>query len=117
MADTAKTAGAVRPVKPPLAWLDAILLPIQAFRLRYVPLVMVYFAYGALGLIDVTRDLWIKESLSLSPAQLASIAVWVNLPWTVKMVFGELVDSVPIFGSQRKAYVLLGAALTASGLL
>jgi hypothetical protein len=26
--------------------------------------VMVFFAYGALGLIDVTRDLWIKESLS-----------------------------------------------------
>ena len=26
---------------------------------------MVYFAYGALGLIDVTRDIWIKESLTL----------------------------------------------------
>ena len=39
--------------------------PLKAFRLRYVPVVMVYFAYGALGLIDVTRDLWIKESLSL----------------------------------------------------
>ena len=32
-----------------------------AFRLSYLPLVMVYFAYGALGLIDVTRDMWIKE--------------------------------------------------------
>ena len=78
---------------------------------------MVYFAYGALGLIDVTRDLWIKESLSLSPAQLAGIGVWLSLPWTVKMVFGELVDSVPIFGSQRKAYILIGAAFMACGLL
>jgi len=33
----------------------------------------------------------------------------------VKMVFGELVDTVPIFGSQRKSYVLLGAALMAAG--
>ena len=27
------------------------------------------------------------------------------------MVFGELVDSVPIFGSQRNAYILIGATL------
>ena len=33
------------------------------------------------------------------------------------MVFGELVDSVPIFGSQRRSYILIGAALTACGLL
>jgi MFS family permease len=78
---------------------------------------MVYFAYGAIGLIDVTRDLWIKESLSLTPSQLAGIAVWLTLPWTVKMVFGELVDTVPIFGSQRKSYILIGALLMAAGLL
>jgi hypothetical protein len=85
--------------------------------LNYVPVVMVYFAYGALGLIDVTRDLWIKESLSFTPSQLAGIGVWLTLPWTVKMVFGELVDTVPIFGSQRKAYIILGALLMASGLV
>src|SRR4029079_8267399 len=95
---------------------DAILRPMRCSKLTYVPVVMVYFAYGALGVIDVTRDLWIKESLSFTPSQLAGIAVWLMLPWTVKMVFGELVDTVPIFGSQRKAYILLGAALMAAGL-
>ena len=99
------------------AWIDSLLRPILAFRLSYVPVVMVYFAYGALGLIDVTRDLWIKEALTLTPAQLAGIAVWLSLPWTIKMVFGELVDSVPIFGSQRTAYVLIGASFTACGLV
>jgi hypothetical protein len=117
MTDTVKTAAAVQPVKSPLAWLDAVLRPIRAFRLNYVPVVMVYFAYGALGLIDVTRDLWIKESLSLTPSDLAGIAVWLMLPWTVKMVFGELVDTVPIFGSQRKSYVLIGATFMAAGLV
>ena len=39
-----------------------LLQPIRAFRWRYLPLLMVYFAYGALGLIDVSRDMWIKES-------------------------------------------------------
>jgi hypothetical protein len=93
------------------------LRPIRGFRLAYLPLVMVYFAYGALGIIDVSRDMWIKERLTLNPAELAGIGVWLSLPWTVKMVFGELVDSVPIFGSQRKAYILIGAALTACGLV
>src|SRR3979409_1289974 len=103
--------------KSGLPRLSSLLRPIRGFRLTYLPLAMIYFAYGALGLIDVSRDMWIKERLTLSPAELAGIAVWLSLPWTVKMVFGELVDSVPIFGSQRKAYILIGAALTACGLV
>ncbi len=78
---------------------------------------MVYFAYGALGLIDVSQSMWIKESLTLSPSELAGIGVWLTLPWTVKMVFGELVDTVPIFGSQRRSYILIGALCTATGLI
>jgi hypothetical protein len=31
--------------------------PIRAMRLRYVPLLMVYFAYGALGVVDISCDL------------------------------------------------------------
>ena len=94
-----------------------LLEPIKAVRLRYVPLLMVYFAYGALGVADISRDLWVKESLSLSPAELAGVAVWFTLPWTIKVVFGELVDTVPILGSRRKAYIFIGAATTACGLL
>ena len=111
------TAPAPTADKDPAPWLAAILRPIVGFRPRYLPLIMVYFAYGALGLIDVTRDMWIKESLRLSPSELASMGVWLGLPWTVKMVFGQLVDSVPIFGSQRRSYILIGAALTACGML
>jgi MFS family permease len=96
---------------------EALLRPITALRWSYVPLLVVYFSYGALGLIDVSRDLWVKESLSLSPAELAAIGVWLTLPWTIKMIFGQLVDSVPIFGSQRRVYIVAGAVLTASGLV
>lgn len=98
-------------------WFASILAPVKAFRPNYLPLLMVYFAYGALGIADVSRDMWVKESLTLSPAELAGIGVWLTLPWTVKMVFGQLVDSVPILGSQRRAYVLIGAAMTAAGLV
>ena len=91
--------------------------PIKAFRLSYLPLMLIYFAYGALGLIDVSRDMWVKEKLTLTPAELAGIGVWLTLPWTVKMVFGQLVDSLPILGSQRKSYILIGALFTTSGMI
>ncbi len=98
-------------------WLDNLLRPIASFRLFYLPVLMVYFAYGALGVTVVTMTFWVKEALTLTPAQLAGLTVWFGLPWTVKMVFGELVDCVPLFGSQRGSYVLVGAGLTAAGLL
>ncbi len=95
----------------------ALLNPIQAFRWQYLPLLMVYFAYGALGLVAVAETFWIKNNLKLTPAELAELTVWLTLPWTIKMVFGELVDSVPILGSQRRIYVFLGGGLVAAGLL
>ncbi|MGQ3356374.1 MAG: hypothetical protein ACT6XY_19230 [Phreatobacter sp.] len=126
---TSPTSGAPDPVAPQpheagaiairlaAVWHDNVARPVRALKTAYLPLLLVYFAYGALGVIDVARDMWVKESLSLSPAELAGIGVWLSLPWTIKMVFGQLVDSVPLFGSQRRAYVLIGAALVALGLL
>src|SRR6185295_11891536 len=91
--------------------------PIRAMRLRYLPLLMIYYAYGALGLVAIAEAFWVKEALTLNPAELAAIGVWLTLPWTIKMVFGQLADSVPILGSQRRAYVFIGACLVASGML
>jgi hypothetical protein len=97
--------------------LSGLLKPARALRLRYLPLLAVYFAYGALGIIDVTRDMWVKESLTLSAAELAGLGVWLSLPWTMKIVVGALADSVSILGSQRRSYILIGAACTSAGLL
>lgn len=95
----------------------AVLTPIRAMRLRYLPLLMIYYAYGALGLVAIAEAFWVKEALTFSPADLAAIAVWLTLPWTIKMVFGQLADSVPILGSQRREYVFIGALLVASGMI
>ena len=95
----------------------ALLNPIRAFRLEYLPLLMVYFAYGALGITAIAETFWVKQKLALSAEDLAALGVWLTLPWTIKMVFGELVDTVAIFGSQRRAYVFLGGGLVAVGLL
>ncbi len=95
----------------------ALLNPIRAFRIEYLPLLMVYFAYGALGITAIAESFWVKKQLTLSAAELASLGVWLTLPWTIKMVFGELVDTVNVMGSQRRAYVYIGAGLVACGLV
>jgi len=92
---------------------NALLAPIRAMRLVYLPLLMVYFAYGALGLTSVAATFWVKKELTWNPAELAALTVWFTLPWTIKMVFGELVDTVALFGSRRRVYVFIGAGLIA----
>jgi cytochrome c biogenesis protein CcdA len=78
---------------------------------------MVYFAYGALGIIDVTRDVWVKEALTLSPAEIAAIGVWLTL---------ALDDQGRVRRTRRQradlrlaaaVYILLGALFTASGMV
>ena len=98
-----------------------LLAPIRALRPSYLPLLMVYFAYGVgvptVGIAGVAETFWVRGSLTLSAADLAGLAVWLGLPWTIKMVFGELVDTVRFLGSQRRSYVFAGAALVAVGFI
>jgi hypothetical protein len=106
----------IRPAPATYWWAQiekALLAPIRAMRLVYLPLLMVYFAYGAMGIVGVAQTFWVRKSLTLTPAELATLAFWFQLPWTIKMVFGALVDSVPLFGSQRRAYVFAGGGLIA----
>ena len=42
----------------------ALVTPIRAMRLRYLPLLMIYHAYGALGLVTIAEAFWIKEALA-----------------------------------------------------
>ena len=94
-----------------------LLAPIRALRPAYLPLLMVYFAYGATGLTGIALTFWVRKSLTWSPAELSGLAIWFGLPWTIKMVFGELVDTVPFLGSQRRTYLFAGAGLVATSLI
>ncbi|GBE42573.1 folate-biopterin transporter [bacterium BMS3Bbin10] len=115
LADNKGAPPAPRPVSDRLK--AALVAPVKAMRLRYLPLLMVYFAYGALGLVGIAESFWIKQALTMTPAELAGLGVWLTLPWTIKMVFGQIVDSVALFGSQRRVYVFAGAGLVAAGLV
>ncbi len=93
----------------------SFLTPIKSLRKRYIPLLLIYFAYGMQGIIAVALTFWEKENLSLSAEQILSITVWVSLPFTLKMLVGQMVDGVKIFGSRRKIYVFLGAGIMSLG--
>lgn len=95
----------------------SLFAPIKALKMRYVPLLLIYFAYGAQAIAGVALTFWEKDNLSLSAEQLIAVGVWVWLPFTMKMVFGQLVDVVPLLGSRRRAWVFLGAALMTMGYL
>lgn len=95
--------------------LNLFLTPIKAMRLRYMPLLMIYFAYGASTFSGIAESFFVKEKLNLSAETLLMIGAWLTLPWTIKMVFGQLVDSIRFFGFSRRFYVFFGAGLMASG--
>jgi hypothetical protein len=85
------------------------------FRLAYVPVLLTYFCYGASAITGVALVFFEKDALRLTPAEVAGIAFWVGLPWSMKMVAGVASDVYPIFGSRRVAYLLLGAVCSLVG--
>jgi hypothetical protein len=93
--------------------IDILIAPIRAIRVRYIPLLLIYFAYGSSVFTAIAKDFWVKKELALSAEDLVALGVWLTVPWTIKMIFGQLVDSVTIFGSNRRIYVYIGAILIA----
>lgn len=85
------------------------------YRLAWTPILLTYFCYGASAMTGVAELFFQKKVLQLSPAEAASIAFWLVLPWSMKMVAGVASDVHPIFGSRRTAYLLLGTVCTAGG--
>ena len=95
---------------------QVILTPVLAIKARYIPLLLIYFAYGSSVFTAIVESFWVKNSLNLSAEALVALGVWLTVPWTIKMIFGQMVDSIPIFGSSRKAYVVIGALLLTTGI-
>jgi hypothetical protein len=85
------------------------------FRLAYVPVLVTYFAYGASAITAIALLYLQKDTLGLQPAEVAEIAFWLGLPWSMKMVVGAAADAYPIFGSRRGAYLLAGACSSLAG--
>lgn len=89
-----------------------IIFPIKAIKKSYLPILSIYFGAGFLGITSVAYTFFVKDSLTLSAAQLAQASIWMTLPWSIKFLFGTIIDSWKVFGSNRKFYIILGGILT-----
>lgn len=88
---------------------------VGSFRLAYLPILVTYFAFGASAITGIATLYFQKDVLRLTPADVAEIGFWLGLPWSMKMVVGVASDTLPVFGSRRLAYLLLGAATSITG--
>src|SRR5919108_6657815 len=104
---------------PSMSVLTDRLLPLKTADARRLAILfaVVYFSQGMYYVADQVRNLTLKETLGLTPAQVATFGTIALVPWLIKPVYGMISDSFPLFGRRRKSYLLLTSALaTLSGL-
>ncbi|KAM3308852.1 folate-biopterin transporter 1, chloroplastic isoform X1 [Capsicum chacoense] len=78
-----------------------------------IAVAMVYFVQGVLGLSDLAVSFYLKDDLHLDPAETAVISGFSSLPWLIKPLYGFISDSFPLFGYQRRSYLVLSGLLGA----
>jgi hypothetical protein len=93
------------------------LASLRRLNRRTLPPLLIYLAAGASGFAAIAETFWVRERLGLPATTLLALAAWLTVPWTLKMVVGHMVDTVPILGSRRRSYILLGALLQGSAAL
>jgi len=54
----------------------SLFTPIKALKKRYIPLLLIYFAYGTQAITGVALTFWEKENLSLSAEDLVPHVIW-----------------------------------------
>lgn len=79
----------------------------------HIPLLVVYFSVGMSGMSAVAAQLFMTNTVTLSAAVLTGLAIYTGLPWSIKPLFGQLVDRLRL----RRAGIILGQIFVASGLL
>jgi folate/biopterin transporter len=81
------------------------------FDMELGAIALVYFVQGALGLSHLAVSFFLKDRLSLSPAEVASLVGIAMVPWTIKPLYGMISDSFPIAGYRRRPYLVLSSLL------
>jgi MFS family permease len=89
------------------------LLPFKTAAARRLAILfaVVYFSQGMYYVADQVRTLTLKETLGLSPSQVATFGTIILIPWVIKPIYGLVSDAFPIFGRRRKSYFILTCAL------
>ncbi|TYZ62111.1 hypothetical protein PybrP1_012098 [[Pythium] brassicae (nom. inval.)] len=80
-------------------------------------LLQIFFVYFTQGLratlCSLGTSYYLNETLALPPAQSEALRATAAIPWIIKPAYGMLSDSVPLWGTRRKSYLLLFSAVSA----
>src|SRR5215213_7899724 len=96
--------------------------PVKAFRKEIVQLGALFATFYFLqGICEPTEGMLSQPIMSLlkgwkyDAGEIGRFTFILGLPWAVKLIYGLLTDFVPIFGSRRKAYLLLMSGASTCG--
>src|SRR3954470_7697505 len=64
----------------------------------------------AIGITDYPLKFLLKGELALKPSELAGFLALANIPIYIKPLVGILSDTVPLFGTRRRSYLVIGLA-------
>ena len=84
---------------------------VEAFNPEVLAILTVYFVQGSLGLARLATSYYMKDTLHLSPADMANIGGITTLPWVIKPLYGFLSDGFPLFGYRRRSYLVLAGLI------
>jgi predicted MFS family arabinose efflux permease len=54
---------------------------------------------------------WLKNHFGFTASQVATFWLWTAFAWNLKPLAGVLTDAIPLFGTRRRHYMMLGSAL------
>lgn len=72
---------------------------------------VVFFCMGLAAFDAVTTTFYMKDFVQLSAAQLIEIAIYTQLPWSIKILFGSIIDLI----SSRKWAIYIGVVFQSLG--
>jgi hypothetical protein len=84
-------------------------------------LLQIFFVYFTQGirstLCSLGTSYYLNETLALKPAQSEALRGTAAIPWIIKPLYGILSDTVPIWGTRRKSYLLIFSGVAAAAYL
>jgi folate/biopterin transporter len=95
---------------PDKSWISRLLFGHQPSP-ELIAILIVYAVQGVLGISRLAVSFFLKDELSLSPAEVSAMMGVAALPWVIKPLFGFISDGLPIIGYRRRPYLILAGLL------
>jgi hypothetical protein len=73
-----------------------------------IAILLFYFSLGLASLSAVYDTIFNKENISLTAEQLINVGIWAGLPWSIKIMFGTMLDGLLM---SRRFWSLVGQVL------